>query len=739
MKVRLRSKCCTDITPTCDPDVITPWSDWVDVAKIVAASPKVTASTDSLSSDALKLTIMGQGFSSLEDTNSIQFQNCYPDTSSCGDEVKAIEDESSLDSVVFQFTHLAPTNQNTQDAQNLYATLQVFSTWSSGAEPISVAKIVGVRPTVNSSTKSMGSDSLELTIEGRGFDATYPTNNVVSFDGDNVQGYFVNSTLTRLILQFSSLAPSDEGALLASLTVSSTWSTSTSTQVATINASDPSITSSTKSLYSNSALLTILGRGFDSAVPTNNNVKFFTDTTPSVSGTVTGVSLTHLVVSFDTSLRVTNVGCLNASTVVTNSSGYDITQSSSEETVAIIVEETPTVDTRSGNLSSAATHLTIFGTGFDALTVSNNEFNFYTPSDSSDVLANIVNISWTHMIFSFTALSPTNWGCCLKVDVRTSHSNISCGNSTSRSEWSDQYNIADVYIETPIINSKATTHYTNMRYITIFGTGFDYVNPDVNTVTFSQTSSSTAVTGTVIKSTRTAIKVSFTALGHENEGDLMAQVTIADESIYRRRRLDFMDAADANQYMIRRRTQEQQRRRELIIADSTNGLVSETVTVATIEASAPYIDTDVVTLMKSTDSLLTIRGFGFGLAGDSQPNIVTLVPSAGNLAYTPTGSVQSSTVSTVVFSFTALNPENAGSMAANVNLNAMISNQATVVTVIPCPVVDSTTQLLDSDQNEITITGRYFYSGDPSKNYVSFPYSDSSVSTCRCRRCVSSV
>ena len=59
------------------------------------------------------------------------------------------------------------------------------------------------------------------------------------------------------------------------------------------------------------------------------------------------------------------------------------------------------MDTRSGNLSSAATHLTIFGTGFDALTVSNNEFNFYTPSDSSDVLANIVNISWTHMTFSF--------------------------------------------------------------------------------------------------------------------------------------------------------------------------------------------------------------------------------------------------------------------------------------------------------------------------------------------------
>ena len=51
-----------------------------------------------------------------------------------------------------------------------------------------------------------------------------------------------------------------------------------------------------------------------------------------------------------------------------------------------------------------------------------------------------------------------------------------------------------------------------------------------------------------------------------------------------------MDAADAaNQCMIRRRTQEQQQRRELIIADSTNGLVRETVTVetATIEASAP--------------------------------------------------------------------------------------------------------------------------------------------------------
>ena len=135
------------------------------------------------------------------------------DTGSCGDEVKAIEDESVLIQLCFGSLILRPRIR-IHKTQNLYATLQVFKKWSSGTEPISVAKIFGVRPTVNSSTKLMGSDSLELTIEGRGFDATYPTNNVVSFDGDNVQGYFVNSTLTRLILQFSSLAPSDEGALL---------------------------------------------------------------------------------------------------------------------------------------------------------------------------------------------------------------------------------------------------------------------------------------------------------------------------------------------------------------------------------------------------------------------------------------------------------------------------------------------------------------------------------------------
>ena len=84
------------------------------------------------------------------------------------------------------------------------------------------------------------------------------------------------------------------------------------------------------------------------------------------------------------------------------------------------------------------------------------------------------------------------------------------------------------------------------------------------------------------------------------------------------------------------------------------------MTVATIEASGPYIDTDVITLMKSTDSLLTIRGFGFGLAGDSQPNIVTLVPSAGNSVHTNWKCTVVNSIHSGIL-FTALNPENAGS------------------------------------------------------------------------------
>jgi len=732
---RIRSKCCTDITPNCVSDTITPWSDEIDVAKIVAASPSVDMSTEILNSDALKITLTGTGFSSLNNTNTVEFQNCYPGTGTCGDEVRAIEFESSRKEIVFQFTHLAPTNENGA-TESLFATLSVFSTWSTGSVPISVAKIVATNPTLNANAEVINSDSLTMTLKGKGFDASYPTNNVISFDPSTVEGTFVKSTLTQLILQFSSLAPNDEGTLSATLTVSDSWSISSSVQIATIKASDPTIFESTNLLYSDSDLLTIFGRGFDSGVPTNNQVTFYTDTVPSISGTVSQVSLTHLTVSFDSVLRVTNAGCLNASTIVRNASGFSITSSSSEETVAIIVEQTPTVNTRSGNLSSAATHLTIFGTGFDALSISNNEYNFYTPSDSSQVLANIMNVSWTHIIFSFTALSPTNWGCCLQVNMRTSHSNISCGNSSSSSMWSDKYNIADVYIETPIINSDSTTLYTSSRYLTIFGEGFDYVNPSVNTITFMQ-SSGLAVSGSVVTSTRTTFIVSFTALEHDNAGMLSAYVTIADSSIYRRRRLDeLVDAVDnsndnRNQHTIRRhQSVVGQQRRELIIADSTDGLVSETTTVATIEASAPIIDTDTVTLMKTTDTLLTIKGFGFGLEKSQQPNIVTLVPAAGNIAYTPTGRVDSSTVSALVYSFSALNPENAGSMAVNVNLNGMISNQATVVTVIPCPVVDSTTQLLDSNANEITITGRYFYAGDPSLNYVNFLVSSSTVRVC---------
>lgn len=742
IQAKLRSKCCTDIAPYCDDSEVSAedlWSDLVDIAKIVAAHPTIEVSNFDLSSDSSTITVTGKGFSNLDGYNTIEFENCYATSSStCGDEVKAIESNATSNEVVFQFTHLAPTNENS-DTQNLYATLRVFSTWSTGSTPISVAKIHAAIPTLTTDvTTILNSDALKLTMMGKGFDATTPTNNVAVFSNTAVEGSFIASTLTQIVLSFSSLAPSDQGVLDALIVVSSTWSSSVQT-VIKIQAADPSITESDISLNSDSETLTIMGRGFDSGVPTNNAVSFYTDTSPDISGTVITVSLTHLVVSFDSVLRVTNVGCLNATTIVTNSSGSEITSSSSEEIVAYIKEQTPKVNTRSGNLSSAATKLTIFGEGFDALTVSNNEFNFYTPSDSSDVVADIMNVSWTHMIFSFSALSPTNWGCCLQIEVRTSHSNVTCGNDSS-SEWSDQYNIADVYIETPIIESDTTTLYTSSRTLTIFGDGFDYVNPTVNTVTFTQ-SSGEDVKGTVLTSTRTAIIVSFTALEHDNAGVLYAYVTIADDSIYRRRLDDDDDVIsnekEVNENTLRRRRMNddddteiqefQSRRRELIIADSTNGLQSEETAVATIEATAPLIDTDTVTLIKSTDTLLTIRGFGFGLETDQQPNYVTLTPASGNQAYTPTGSVQSSSVSSLVFSFSALNPENAGTMAAVVSLNSMVSNQATVITVIPCPVVSATTQLLDSDSNEITISGRYFYTGDPSLNYVSFPADDATT------------
>ena len=400
-------------------------------------------------------------------------------------------------------------------------------------------------------------------------------------------------------------------------------------------------------------------------------------------------------------------------------------------TVAKIIEEKPVIDYNNGNISSYSSHITIKGTGFDGLTPSNNHFVFMEIRDGeSQVEATPVSSTWTTLTLSFKALSPTNWGP-LSTQLQTRHnttSDLSCfGITNSSSEWSNEHLIADTYIETPAIEARTTTLQTNSLYVTIHGalylispsvslslyiflrhththahvgTGFDYVNPTVNKVTFVS-SGAPNVQGTVESTTRTTLKVKLSAIASSNEGVLEAFVTIEDENLIYRRRLNTM------------------------VAPTSNGTVSQTRQIATVVQSAPHLYSDEVTLMKSTGDKVTLRGVGFSLSEND--NVVILYPASGLPTYAPTGRVVNSTFTTLVYSFEALHPENAGALSASVVSNTFTSNQVVIVTVIPCPVIDSSASVINSNANEITISGRGFYVANPSMNYVRFPMSGTSI------------
>lgn len=208
--------------------------------------------------------------------------------------------------------------------------------------------------------------------------------------------------------------------------------------------------------------------------------------------------------------------------------------------------------------------------------------------------------------------------------------------------------------------------------------------------------------GSVETTTRTTLSVKLSAIAISNVGTLEAFVTIEDENLIYRRRL----SGD-------------------MIAQTNNGTVSQTRQVATVIQAAPYLYSDEVTLMKSTGDRVTIRGVGFSLSEND--NVVILYPAGGLPSYAPTGRVVNSTFTRLVYSFDTLHPENGGPLSAAVVVNTLTSNQVVSVTVVPCPVIDSSLTNIYSNTNEITISGRGFYTSDPSKNYIRFPKSDTSI------------
>lgn len=235
----------------------------VQVATVVAADPSIVQNTDVLLSDAARLNITGRGF------NPAVLNATYAAFAVArGDPVKAMTHKATLTQLVMTFTHLAPTNRGF-----LSATVTVSSTWSSSGT--TVAQIVDTAPTTYSSTGLLNTDSLTLTVMGRGFDATRASNNNIELAdhiGLLIQGDTASSTISSLVYSFRTISPSNQDVLRASVTVISTWSYG-ATAVATLTPVNPSIIRSTAELSSDTVTLTVFGRGFEAHSALYNEVR----------------------------------------------------------------------------------------------------------------------------------------------------------------------------------------------------------------------------------------------------------------------------------------------------------------------------------------------------------------------------------------------------------------------------------------------------------------------------------
>jgi hypothetical protein len=255
------------------------WSTHKDnkskVCEIVAVDPSLDENTTNLNSDARRLTVSGKGFDA---TNASA--NTFNFTQTTGDKVKGLIAQNrpfTLTRMTVSFTHLAPTNEGALQLQ-----VAVNDIWRvSGSDQRTVAKIVAARPSVDeNSTLNLNSDAARLTIKGTGFDATRSSNNTFQFlYADNVRALTSNtslsSTMTRLILSFTHLAPTNNGSLGLQVTVSNSWSCqNNNTIIANIQSVKPTVNVSTENLLSDTQLITVNGKGFDAHNTFKNVITF---------------------------------------------------------------------------------------------------------------------------------------------------------------------------------------------------------------------------------------------------------------------------------------------------------------------------------------------------------------------------------------------------------------------------------------------------------------------------------
>ncbi len=165
---------------------------------------------------------------------------------------------------------------------------------SSGA----AVQVATITPVVTSSTASLAANATTVTINGAGFDPTAAHNSVVLNDGST--GTVTSATNTQLTVTFGT-KPTSAGTLTAIVTTNSV-SSGSAVQVATVI---PVVTSSTASIQTTGATVTINGFGFDSSNANNSVTLNLGATVSSITSTPT-----QIVVTFGTKPTVGNLNAV---------------------------------------------------------------------------------------------------------------------------------------------------------------------------------------------------------------------------------------------------------------------------------------------------------------------------------------------------------------------------------------------------------------------------------------------
>ena len=289
------------------------------VANVNPVVSIIDTSTVPISSDSLLLTISGTGFSGTNiSTNVLTF------TASQGTTVRGEAYSATRTNLVIKFSKLALTNVGALYVSNEVQTDS--ANWTSLSRQ--VATVVATGPYFEPSNGTIiSSDSTLLTLNGTGFDASDPSQQIVTFNvvqgssssssssSSNVTGSVIQASMTQLVVQFYTLGSSNEGILYATITVNDTYDTS-SEIACTVLSTNPKLTEcgdSESACYvneSSSVPFTLHGLGFSQTNDENctdlNTVTLSPEdsTQPDLYATISSCTFSFLHSSYSSSFFV---------------------------------------------------------------------------------------------------------------------------------------------------------------------------------------------------------------------------------------------------------------------------------------------------------------------------------------------------------------------------------------------------------------------------------------------------